>query len=295
VARFVTQIDKEDHSILSHDGESEIFIRHYRKGTPKIHFLIVHGALEHLGRHDELAKFWLRSMNDNVAVTLYDHIGHGRSGGARSYVPEFKVYVEDLQRVGAFVDTKNTSETKNVICAHSLGGLITLTRVLDPSFGWSLPIKALILSSPCIRPKSIGLNPEQLLIKLDRLTPKLHLPMIYRGSDLTNDPERANDFDSDSMIPKFITVRMAKEVFDASHKIRGLSYYLKIPTLFLIAEDDRVVDAESTLLFAHGIDKRLVKTIQYPKHRHELWNEKDRYQIFETMKKWVDGILKENP
>ena len=86
---------------------------------------------------------------------------------------------------------------------------------------------------------------------------------------------------------------MAKEVIDASDRIIGLSYYLRIPSLFLIAGTDKIVDPTSSLLFAHGIDKQLTQIIQYPEHYHELWNEIDRQDIFKTMKTWVDKLIKE--
>jgi alpha-beta hydrolase superfamily lysophospholipase len=283
----------EDHQVLSCDGESTLFVRHYLRGKPRIHFLLVHGALEHSGRHQDLVNFWLKNYTD-VAVTVFDNIGHGRSGGDRCYTSKFKVYVDDLYRVGEFVQEKNQENTLTFICAHSLGGLITLTRILDSSYGWPFPTHGLILSSPCIRPKMILESiSENILTKLDKITPKLHLPLIYSGSDLTRDPERANDFDTDPLIPKYMTVRMAREVIEASANIRGLSYYLKIPSLFLVAGMDRIVDAESTILFSHGIDKQLTQTIQYPQHHHELWNELDRQNIFKTMKTWVEKRLKE--
>lgn len=283
----------EDHQVLSCDGESTLFVRHYLRGKARIHFLLVHGALEHSGRHQDLVNFWLKNYTD-VAVTVFDNIGHGRSGGARCYTSKFKVYVDDLYRVGEFVQEKNLENTLTFICAHSLGGLITLTRILDSSYGWPFPTHGLIFSSPCIRPKMILESiSENILAKLDKITPKLHLPLIYNGSDLTRDPERANDFDTDPLIPKYITVRMAREVIEASANIRGLSYYLKIPSLFLVAGTDRIVDAESTVLFSHGIDKQLTQTVQYPQHHHELWNELDRQNIFKTMKAWVEKRLKE--
>lgn len=285
----------EDHNIPSSDGHSSLFIRHFSKGRPKTHFLIVHGALEHSGRHQDLVNFWLKNFPQDVAVTVYDHLGHGRSGGSRAYFGHFKVLVEDLHRVGEFVQTKNTEKTKTIICAHSLGGLITLTRVLDPDYGWKFPLAGIIFSSPCIRPHLIlGPSSVPLLEKLDRLASKLHLPLIYKGADLTRDALRANDFDTDPLIPKFMTVRMAKEIIEASDKVRGLSYYLRIPSIFLIAGNDKLVDAESTRLFAHGIDKHLSQVVQYPEHSHELWNEVDRQDIFVTMKKWVEKLLKES-
>lgn len=286
----------EDHTIASSDGSSNLFVRHYYRGKPKLHFLIVHGALEHSSRHYEQVMFWFKHYGQDIAVTVYDHIGHGRSGGARAYVPNFKIYIDDLKKVGEFVQSKNSDQTKNFICAHSMGGLITLTAILSPAHAWDFPVKGLMFSSPCIRPRMVlGSYSEPLLEKLDKLASKLHLPMIYKGFDLTRDPGRANDFDTDPLIPKFMTVRMAKSLIEACHEVKGLSYYLRVPSLFLIAGEDRIVDPESTTLFAHGIDKQLTEVIQYSKHHHEIWNEIDREDTFQRMKKWVDARLKENP
>jgi alpha-beta hydrolase superfamily lysophospholipase len=284
-----------DKTILSSDGTSELFVRHYGVEKPKLHFILVHGALEHSGRHLDLVQFLLTSMGQGVAVTTWDHVGHGRSGGVRAYVSHFKVYVDDMGLISDEVQSWNSEETKTFILAHSLGGLITLTRILDTTFGWKYPLHGLIFSSPCIRPQMVlGSSSESVLKKLDKMSGKIHLPIIYHGKDLSRDPERANDFDSDNLIPNFISVRMAREVVEASQKIRGLSYYLNIPSLFLIAQEDKVVDPESTLLFSHGIEKKLNQTCLYPGHYHELWNEIDRFDIFETMKRWIEKRLKES-
>lgn len=295
MAKAIVPFKTEDHSVLACDGESSIFVRHFYRGKPKLHFFLVHGAVEHSGRHMDLVNFWLKNYND-VAVTVFDSIGHGRSGGTRAYVESFKHYVDDFYKVAEFVYSKNNEDTKTFICAHSLGGLVTLTRLLDSSYSFPFPVKGLIFSSPCIRPQTIMESFSlPILEKLNKISPKLHLPLIYKGADLTRDSDRANDFDTDSLIPKFISIRMAKEVIDASNRIIGLSYYLRIPSLFLVAGADKIVDPTSTVLFAQGIDKRLTQIIQYPEHHHELWNEIDRADIFQTMKVWVDKELKESP
>lgn len=270
-------------------------MKHFFRGNPKTHFFIVHGALEHSGRHKDLTDFWLGTMND-VAVTVFDLVGHGKSGGSRAYLTHFKNYVEDMLIVADFAYKKLPDNCKKFICAHSLGGLITLSRFLDSSFGWPHRCDGMMFSSPCVKPKLLlGASSEPILLRLDKLTPRLHLPLIFKGSQLTRDTKRANDFDTDLLIPRFITVRMMKEILDATHRIRGLSYYMNIPSFFMISGDDCLVQPDSTTLFAHGIDKKLVTVLQYPQHHHELWNEIDRFEIFATMKKWVEKTLKEKP
>lgn len=283
----------EDYSLTSSDGESSLYVKHFVRGTPKTHFLIVHGALEHSGRHKDLVAFWMGNMND-VAVTVFDLLGHGKSGGSRAYLTHFKNYVEDMLIVADFAYQKLPEGCKKLICAHSLGGLITLSRFLDSSFGWPHKCDGIMFSSPCVKPKLLlGASSEPLLLRLDKIMPRLHLPMIFKGSQLTRDTKRANEFDTDLLIPRFITVRMMKEILDATHRIRGLSYYMNVPTMFMIAGSDCLVQPDSTTLFAHGIDKKLVTVLQYPQHHHELWNEIDRFEIFATMKKWVEKTLKE--
>ena len=169
MAKAVIPFQTEDHTLLSCDGESTIFLRHYSRGQPRIHFLLVHGAIEHSGRHLELISYLMRNYNE-VAITVYDNVGHGKSGGARSYIPSFKVLLDDMLKVGEFVQAKNNENTKNIILSHSLGGLITLTRLLDSAYGWPFPVKGVIFSSACIKPQMVlGSYSEPFFKQMDRI------------------------------------------------------------------------------------------------------------------------------
>ena len=281
-------------SFLSSDLKSEIYYCTYGSKKPKIHFYLTHGAIEHHRRHEDLILYLLKNFGQDVSVSVWDLVGHGLSGGVRSHVDKFETYIHDLLKFIDECSLINSEKTKNFLLAHSLGGLITLTAVLDSQFKINLPISGLIFSSPCIKPIMVlGKTSEFLLEKLSLLSNKIHLPIMYHGKDLTRDLARANDFDSDTLIPKFITVGMAQAIISASAKVKGLSYYLSIPSLFLIAEDDKIVDEKSTTLFAQSADKGLVTIKKYPQHYHELWNELDRKEIFETAKLWINKIVKD--
>lgn len=285
------KIKVNDFFLQSSNEESEIFVKHYSYEKYEFHVFLVHGALEHSGRHLGVVDYLLDTF-DNIALTVFDHQGHGKSGGGRAYVEKFDDYVTDLNQVIAFIQKGQNKNVKNFILAHSLGGLITLSLLLNSELSVTLPLNGLIFTSPCIRPQTI-LAPLSISVVnyIDKISPKLHLPMIYSGKDLTRDPERANDFDVDPLIPKYISVRMAKQIMEASHKIIGLSYYLKYPSLFLIAGADKVVDPHSTELFARGVEKELTQIIYYSNHYHELLNEIDREKIYGTISDWINTHL----
>lgn len=110
----------EDFELTSKQAGGTLFLRQYSQGKKELHILIVHGAVEHSGRHQDLVNFLLKKFQD-ITITTYDHIGHGKSGGPRVFVNEFNIYVEDLIRVSRFISESNELHSKMIICSHSLG------------------------------------------------------------------------------------------------------------------------------------------------------------------------------
>ncbi|HLT22691.1 MAG TPA: alpha/beta fold hydrolase [Bacteriovoracaceae bacterium] len=277
-----------DEEILSTNGESLLFLRHYQKGSPRHHFLIVHGAIEHGGRLGELTSYLLEHW-DNIKITTYDHLGHGRSGGARAFFKSMQILIDDMEMI-ALREYEKHPYTHHWIFAHSMGGLVALSSrfALNPH----KELKGIILSNPCIRPLvKYEILLEKVVRKIEFLLPFFHLPTLYKGAHLTRDPIKANEFYTDPLISKFMTARMAREIYDWSKKIRRQAYYMRAPMLFLIGEEDQVVDPESTKLFASGIDKSLKTIIQYPQHYHDLCNELNREKIFEDVTVWMQEQL----
>lgn len=258
--------------------------------APDYHFIFIHGAIAHTGRYLDIIQYLLNAFPES-AVSSFDLVGHGKSGGTRAFVSEFDHYSDDLETVYEIVKKRHAYEGKKIILVtHSLGGLVALRWFLRKQQGQDLPY-GFVFVTPCIRPKPVmGSFGEKALERVHLLTPKLHLPAIYKGYDLTRDEFKANEFDTDALIPKFVCAEMGYQIVAAGRKVRPLSYYIKTPCLFLLAGDDRVVETPTAELFAHGIDKKYAKVVKYPEARHDLLNDINREFVFEDIKKWIHSL-----
>jgi len=280
-----------EESISSKSGNASVYIKHFSNSIqPKFHFIFLHGAIAYTDRYLDLIQYLLNVFPESV-VTSFDQVGHGRSGGARAYVGDFDHYVEDLDQVFNLCKERYPFEKKKmIILSHSMGGLVSLRWLLGKENGQELPT-GIVFTAPCVRPIPVlGQFGENLLKKLHMITPKLHLPAIYKGSDLTRDEFKANEFDTDSLIPKFVCAEMGYQIIKAGKQVRPLAYYIKTPCLFQLAEDDRVVESHTAELFTHGIDKRYAKVIKYPQARHDLLNDINRESVFNDIKSWIQKI-----
>jgi lysophospholipase len=280
-----------EESIVSKEGKVPLFVKHFGDSKkPDWHFVFVHGAIAHTDRYLDLFEYLLNHFPQSI-ITSFDQIGHGRSGGTRAYVANFDHYAEDLELVYQLSKERyENPEKKMVVLTHSMGGLVALRWLLSKQNGSELPA-GIGFAAPCVRPVQVfGKLGENALSKIHYLTPKLHLPAIYKGSDLTRDEFKANEFDTDTLIPKFICAEMGYQILKAGRQVRPLAYYVKTPSLFLLPEDDRVVETQTAELFTHGIDKRYVRVVKYPQARHDLLNDLNRDSVFNDIKNWVQKL-----
>lgn len=256
--------------------------------TPQRHLLFIHGALGHAQRHSEMLEWLLRRSEGKMAMHAIDLIGHGLSTGPRAYVQTFRHWVEDTISVYQIL----ASQGPLAVMGHSMGGLIALKTILEYEPRIPKELGPLVLCNPCIRPYQLFEVPKIALVLevMAKHLPLFRYPRLYKGSDLVNDTEAANAFETDPLIPNFITSQMVREIWSASQQVRPLSYFLKRPALFLLADQDTVVDSQATLLFTRGIDKQWAKVIQYEDVRHELLHEANRREVWRDVASWLEAL-----
>ncbi|XP_065741401.1 monoglyceride lipase isoform X3 [Phocoena phocoena] len=132
--------------LVNADGQY-LFCRYWKpSGTPRALVFVSHGAGEHCGRYDELARML---VGLELLVFAHDHVGHGQSEGERMVVSDFQVFIRDvLQHVD--VVQKDHPGLPIFLLGHSMGGAITiLTAAERPGhFSGMVLISPLVLANP---------------------------------------------------------------------------------------------------------------------------------------------------
>lgn len=283
-------IEKNVYHLPSEQKDSRFAVLNFKaqgvESTERVVF--IHGAVSHGSRHADMFEWLIEKSKGRIEIFALDMVGHGLASGPRAHVDQFSHFVKDvLSFLSEHIDDKKTT-----LMGHSMGGLIILQALLMYQHKVPSNVKGIILSNPCIRPHQVVDIPklEELMNGLADYLPTFRLPRIHRGSDMAYNPLAANSFETDPLIPRFITAQLAREIWIASQEIRPLSYFLNHSVLFLVSDSDQVVDRESTLLFSRGIDKQKVKLIEYNHTKHELLHETDKQLIWQNMFAWLESL-----
>jgi alpha-beta hydrolase superfamily lysophospholipase len=246
--------------------------------------VIVHGYAEHGDRYTELAKILNERGYDAWAE---DHYGHGKSEGARSDVPSFELFVEDLQRFILDHVRPHLEGKPLFLYGHSMGGAISLLYTLTHQ----QDLAGLILSGPVVDPGAQAGSFERTAARImSRILPSLP----FRPFDpqlLSRDPEVCKAYTEDPLVyTGKMKIRMGNELLRAGELIRrrGLES-LHIPLLIMHGEEDHVVDLSNSRLLDRKVSST-DKTFKIFKGMfHEIHNEPGKAEVYETVLSWLES------
>jgi alpha-beta hydrolase superfamily lysophospholipase len=272
-------------SQLKADDGTPLFVRDW--AAPEHHrgVMLMHGLGEHGGRYAHVARFF----NDaGWAVRAHDHRGHGRSGGARGDVPHSEAILEDAQRV--FEDFASRFGSPPLLLGHSMGGLFAARFATDRR----APIGGLILSSPALAINLSGM--QKLLLKtLGAIAPGLGVPNGLQTRYLSHDPKIEKAYIADPLVHSKITPRLLHAMLDAIAACRRDAGTLEVPTLLVVAGDDRLVDARGSDAFFSGIKPGIATLHRYTDYYHEIFNEVGAARVFGDMRAWLHSLQDSQP
>lgn len=251
---------------------------------PKAVVFLIHGIGEHSGRYHHVAE----SLNQRgYAVVSYDHRGHGKSEGERTYFTSFDVPVEDMRRV--FKQVEQAFPGKKIfIYGHSIGSLISTLYLLKYQNG----IAGYVSSGS---PLGLDTTASAVMVAVSkivaRIAPKLRL-VSTDVKTLSRDPAVIQAFESDDLTDKQST-RAGMAGGFLHHALNTPAQLGKISLPILIIHGD--ADQLTPIAGSQRLDRMVSSTDKtfkvYPGLYHELHNEPEQQQVLADVGAWLDARL----
>ena len=266
-------------------------------GEPKFVVCLVHGQGEHISRYHQVA----RELNEIGGLVFgADHQGEGRSGGVPGHIERFEQHADNLLDVlrdyqAHLGDTLGPDKLPWFIWAHSMGGLITLTYLLDHER--DIPLRGVIVSAPLLGlSMKVSWIKEKAVKLLAKLLPKLAVPTGIPPEAISRDPDVVARYVADPRRVTKITLSWANSLRPAIDRVEAEIRRVTVPMHWYVGTGDLICDCEET--------RRIFATLPRPGHNdqsievwpgyyHELHNEPAelREPVIAKVHEWIQGRL----
>jgi acylglycerol lipase len=248
--------------------------------NPRAILLLVHGLAEHSGRYKNLVNYF---EPRGFAIYSFDHRGHGKSEGLRSYVDRFSQYSADLKTFIEIV-REGYPHTKIFVIGHSLGATIAISYAIEHQHA----LDGMILSGATLIASST-VSPLVLAIVgvLSALLPRLGVATID-ASTINRNQAFVDAYLNDALVyHDKIPARTGAELAHEWKTLPSQFAKLTLPMLIMHGSADRLANPRgSTLLHEQARSKDKTLTI-YEGFYHEIFNESDYGQVMADIEAWL--------
>ncbi len=245
--------------------------------------VFMHGLGEHSGRYAHLAAFFCER---GFAVRTYDHRGHGQSSGKRGDISHANALLDDANDIIRHWQTSCPQTVKQqLLLGHSMGGLFAAQIALSATH----LVDGLVLSAPAL---AIYMNViERTLLKvLSSIAPGLTLSNGLKTQYLSHDTEVVTSYRNDDLVHDRISARLLNSMLEAMASVQAHAPSLNLPTLLLVAGEDKLVDSSGSLAFAQACPSDYLRLHSYETLYHEIFNELDSEKVFNDLGAWLDAL-----
>jgi len=266
------------------DGTNINCVDYFPASPAHSSIVFMHGLGEHCGRYTHLADYF---CTRGFAVRTYDLRGHGKSSGRRGDIPHQDSLLDDAQQVmHDWQASCPTSVTRQLLLGHSMGGLFAAKFALSKM----CDLHGLILSAPAL---AIYMNfVERSLLKvLSSVAPSLTLSNGLKTQYLSHDPTVVASYLTDTLVHDRISARLLNSMLTTMHDVFTHASSLDLPTLLLVAGQDKLVDSTGSLRFAQASSETHLRLCTYENLYHEIFNELDTKAVFDDVGIWLDELL----
>ena len=269
---------------LKKDLKSGILYRSWPAVEPRAIFLLVHGLGAHSARWNFLAEFFLQKNISSYAIELR---GFGETEGLKGHVDSFNAYFKDICCLRDIISKENSGK-KVFLIGESLGAVISLLLIA----GGSNLFDGLICVSPAFVSKmKVSLSKYIRIFASLLYNPKKQFGIPFTAGMCTRDAACQKLLDEDKKECRVATSRFILETFIAQTKSKKLKDKIKLPALFLLAGEDKLVDIEASRKAFKSFEIKDKTLIEYPLMYHALSIALGREKVFEDILKWAEGKI----
>ncbi|PYE52440.1 lysophospholipase [Paenibacillus barcinonensis] len=264
---------KSETTIQSFDGTQLYFSKDIVENA-KAAVVIVHGLAEHASRYDYVTE---KLNNRGFNVYRFDHRGHARSEGPRTFYSDFHHLIDDVNVI-VEAALQESGDTPLFVIGHSMGGFAT------SSFATKYPgkVKGIVLSGALTRynTKVAGELPMD-------LPAGTYFPNEL-GSGVCGDPEVVSAYANDPLVEKQISVDLFNSLGYGMEWLKQHAEQFVEPVLLLHGANDGLVSEKDSRDFFGDIAST-DKTLKiYANLMHEIFNEKAKDEVIEEAIAWIE-------
>ncbi len=265
-------------------GGRAIFWQSWSQLPPRAVVVIVHGASEHSGRYEHVAR---RLVAEGCAVYAGDHRGHGRSAGPRALLDRMTHAVSDLDQLVVLAAGEHPGVPVFML-GHSMGATVALRYAITRRQPDRLA--GLILSGPLAALEAAGGRDRFMRLAsrlLSALVPRLPLVSID-ASLVSRDPEVVREYTADPLVHHGrLPARTVAELAAAIKSFPTAVAAIRVPTLILYGSADRLCPVAGSQMLGEriGADDKLVKA--YDGLYHEILNEPEHEAVLADICAWL--------
>lgn len=246
--------------------------------------LVVHGMGEHGGRYMNYVDHLLPR---GYAVYAVDHIGHGKSDGAREYVERFEDYIETLEIFNDLIRQWQPGKLVFMI-GHSLGGLIGSIYLLDHQVG----LAGAVISGPAVMvPDNVTATSILMGKLISAIMPRFGL-IGLEAKGVSRDPEVVQAYIDDPLV--FIgktPARLAAESLKAMRRVETEAARITLPILILQGSADKLVNPKGARMLYDKVGSSDKTYKLYEGLAHEVHNEPEHDQVLDDVGGWLESHL----
>lgn len=274
-------------SFFSTYDDSQIFYQIWQpKITSKGNVIITHGQAEHSGCYEKLA---LELAENGLTVFGWDLRGHGRSDGKRGFAQDFSDYVRDY---GLFIahlqNARALNLNESVLFAHSMGGLIQATSLIDSK----IPAKAQVICNPMWSlAVEVPLVKDLIALAVNQVFPQITMYNEVQPTSLTSDPSSLAYYEKDVLRHDRISSGVYLGSIVAMESLKKTIFQINLPTLLQVSSFDPICDSSVAKSHFEKMTTTNKVLAEYANSKHEIYNDIERDQAVEDLKQFIDKIL----